>query len=564
MSAAPSQLSELSEVDRLRSKGDDPEKTLYVSKYTARQLLEDSLKALPGGEAALSPEDLVRVCHRLGCIGSDTEENHVAEARWQQGLELLFPGLVQRIATAAGDEHAPEPPPEAEPVAQPPVPTAAPSFSPTQLSYAVPIEAMDMLSHCGILWAQRGCPRKALMYLLAASSFYETLSTAQQQRAATAINTSSSAQDSSNGASTAGATAATAGATTAGAGAEAVSSDSAAAASDTAVDVDDVTLQLQQQQLQSNGSSTTAPVDSCSSNNSSGELDSATWSAIEVLQTHVLFFLAQFQSYALAQDQFRKHNNVRLVPVAHMQFRCAVKRTMHCSGCVFALTYIMYIRTGSQYVWSTTPDAAITTFRWRCVYHHFNDAAKSCECCINTLQRQLAAGWKNPSAPVTITTTVNRLDAAGHCLMAAQTVLQSVQQQPGAISACVKDAVIERTAELEKRFGELYVMVLQMKCDEMTLVSELLAEDKQLGVTAAAAKARHMTAQLCSGNTVDGTSTAAGASVTPKFVIPGAGSLHPPLSTPAEVPSTFEGVLPVFKLAVNGHLKRALDYYVLD
>eukprot|EP00953_Heterococcus_sp_UTEX-ZZ885_P037618 19318-Heterococcus_DN1.PRE.1 len=112
MSAAPSQLSELSEVDRLRSKGDDPEKTLYVSKYTARQLLEDSLKALPGGEAALSPEDLVRVCHRLGCIGSDTEENHVAEARWQQGLELLFPGLVQRIATAAGDEHAPEPPPE--------------------------------------------------------------------------------------------------------------------------------------------------------------------------------------------------------------------------------------------------------------------------------------------------------------------------------------------------------------------------------------------------------------------------------------------------------------------
>jgi hypothetical protein len=49
-----------------------------------------------------------------------------------------------------------------------------------------------------------------------------------------------------------------------------------------------------------------------------------------------------------------------------------------------------------------------------------------------------------------------------------------------------------------------------------------------------------------------------------RFVIPGAGSLHPPLSTPAEVPSTFEGVLPVFKLAVNGHLKRALDYYVLD
>jgi hypothetical protein len=50
MSAAPSQLSELSEVDRLRSKGDDSEKTPYVSKYKARQLLEDSLKALPGGE----------------------------------------------------------------------------------------------------------------------------------------------------------------------------------------------------------------------------------------------------------------------------------------------------------------------------------------------------------------------------------------------------------------------------------------------------------------------------------------------------------------------------------
>jgi hypothetical protein len=43
--------------------------------------------------------------------------------------------------------------------------------------------------------------------------------------------------------------------------------------------------------------------------------------------------------------------------------------------------------------------------------------------------------------------------------MAAQTVLQSVQQLPEASSARVKDAVTERTAELEKRFGELYVMV---------------------------------------------------------------------------------------------------------
>jgi hypothetical protein len=56
-----------------------------------------------------------------------------------------------------------------------------------------------------------------------------------------------------------------------------------------------------------------------------------------------------------------------------------------------------------------------------------------------------------------------------------------------------------------------------MKCDEMTLVSELLAQDKQLGVTAATAKARHMTAQLCSGNTGD-TAATAGASVTPKQV----------------------------------------------
>jgi hypothetical protein len=50
MSTASSQLSELAEVDRLRNKGDDPEKTPYVSKYKARQLLEDSVKALPGGE----------------------------------------------------------------------------------------------------------------------------------------------------------------------------------------------------------------------------------------------------------------------------------------------------------------------------------------------------------------------------------------------------------------------------------------------------------------------------------------------------------------------------------
>jgi hypothetical protein len=179
-------------------------------------------------------------------------------------------------------------------VAQPPVPTAAPGFTPTQLSYAVPIEAMDMLSHCGILWAQRGCPRKALMYLLAASSFYDTLSAAQQ-KAATAGNASSSAQDSSSDASTAGATAATAGAATAGTGVEAASSVSAAAASDSAVDINDVTVKLQQQQLQSNGSSTTAPADSSSGSSSggSGHLDSATWNAIEVLQTHVLFFLAQ-------------------------------------------------------------------------------------------------------------------------------------------------------------------------------------------------------------------------------------------------------------------------------
>jgi hypothetical protein len=39
------------------------------------------------------------------------------------------------------------------------------------------------------------------------------------------------------------------------------------------------------------------------------------------------------------------------------------------------------------------------------VYHHFNDAAKSCECCINTLQRQLAAGWRHPSTTDTTTAT---------------------------------------------------------------------------------------------------------------------------------------------------------------
>jgi hypothetical protein len=57
---------------------------------------------------------------------------------------------------------------------------------------------------------------------------------------------------------------------------------------------------------------------------------------------------------------------------------------------------------------------------------------------------------------------VNRLDAAGHCLMAAQVVLQSVQQLPTASSPRVKDAVAERTAELEKRFGELYVIVCSL------------------------------------------------------------------------------------------------------
>jgi cytoskeletal protein RodZ len=190
-------------------------------------------------------------------------------------------------------------------VAQPLVPTAAPGFSPTQLSYAVPIEAMDMLSHCGILWAQRGCPRKALMYLLAASSFYDTLSVAQQ-KPATASNDSSSGQDSSIDATTAGTTAVTADGVhaTAGAGAEAVNSETAAVASDStrdsAVDVDDVTLQLQQQHLPSDGTSTTVQVDSNSSSSSSGSsgpLDSATWSAIEVLQTHVLFFLAQVSVY---------------------------------------------------------------------------------------------------------------------------------------------------------------------------------------------------------------------------------------------------------------------------
>jgi hypothetical protein len=51
--------------------------------------------------------------------------------------------------------------------------------------------------------------------------------------------------------------------------------------------------------------------------------------------------------------------------------------------------------------------------------------------------------------------------------MAAQTVLQSVQQLPEASNARVKDAVSERTAELEKRFGELYVMV----CDTPLLLN---------------------------------------------------------------------------------------------
>ena len=48
----------------------------------------------------------MRVRHRLGCIGFDVEENHVAEEQLQQACNLLFPGLVDRIVTASGDEYA--------------------------------------------------------------------------------------------------------------------------------------------------------------------------------------------------------------------------------------------------------------------------------------------------------------------------------------------------------------------------------------------------------------------------------------------------------------------------
>ncbi|KAG5183540.1 hypothetical protein JKP88DRAFT_316631 [Tribonema minus] len=151
----------LAEVDQLRSTDKDPVTAPYTSKYKAKDVLTEHVASLP----ALAASDRVRLLHRLGIIAFETEENHVADAKLSAAVEPCYPGLAQAIADAAGDEH------ETAANEQPPVPTTAPPIAATPLALSLPAETMECLTKLGVIWAQRACPRRALLYLLTAGSF---------------------------------------------------------------------------------------------------------------------------------------------------------------------------------------------------------------------------------------------------------------------------------------------------------------------------------------------------------------------------------------------------------
>ncbi|CAM9230812.1 unnamed protein product, partial [Phaeothamnion confervicola] len=224
------------------------------------------------------------------------------------------------------------------------------------------------------------------------------------------------------------------------------------------------------------------------------------------------------------------------------------------------------------------------------VHGYLGDAAGSARYCAFTLRRQRQAGggtggggvgasyepaeWaKNAGFLADYHLGRNAFGKAARCLGAAMVV---VEGRRAALTAAGLELLVEREAEVRRRFGRLYVMVMQVKHEEYMLrqqgpEGEAAAE----ALCATAATSDEIDAAV--GDSADilgdsdsggGDSSGSGGGGNGAAATAGAGSAGmvvaaPPLCDPAAIPLEFEAMRELFKLAVR-HLEAAARHFVLD
>mmetsp|Transcript_5960 Transcript_5960/g.9643 ORF Transcript_5960/g.9643 Transcript_5960/m.9643 type:complete len:118 (-) Transcript_5960:13-366(-) len=97
----------LAEADRLCQVVDSEEKP-FESKYQAREILEQARADLEAGSNADGSEisqtaiKMAIIDTKLGIIAHETEENHVAETKLNQALDVFCPGFVKTALEISG------------------------------------------------------------------------------------------------------------------------------------------------------------------------------------------------------------------------------------------------------------------------------------------------------------------------------------------------------------------------------------------------------------------------------------------------------------------------------
>jgi len=186
----------------------DPDKTPFVSKYKAREILDGVVNKLEATKTIAMMEgrkdDVAEMAWRiaaiqtkLGVVSWEVEEPHNAQIDLERGAAFYAPGFVAEVdgisaveeaknrkkeeseaaAAAAGsrvtelpdDSAAASPVDAAEPPAWSKTP---PEVKLPKNTLALCMDAMKCLNMLGILWAGRGVVQKSFMYLLAANKLY--------------------------------------------------------------------------------------------------------------------------------------------------------------------------------------------------------------------------------------------------------------------------------------------------------------------------------------------------------------------------------------------------------
>ncbi|CAM9265333.1 unnamed protein product [Choristocarpus tenellus] len=153
--------------DKLCNSAGDPNEEPFRSKYKARDELLKAKVAL-----TLCANEVALIDYRLGVISLAVEENAAAESSLDACLEVFFPGVRAVVEEKAGDETS-----DVVDGLHLPIPTEAPGgiIRSTPVTQAYPFEAADSLIQLGVLWSNRSCLRKSLLFLLSSVAFCQLI-----------------------------------------------------------------------------------------------------------------------------------------------------------------------------------------------------------------------------------------------------------------------------------------------------------------------------------------------------------------------------------------------------